>query len=699
MAFLQEARALQVSTPFGTGAIQMIGFEGGEEISRLSEFRLDLVSQRPDLDPAQIVGQNVTFAIVDEEANPRLFNGHVRRFSAGAVSGDGVRRYQATVVPWLWFLTQTTDCRIFQEQSVVEIVQQIFTELGFQDFDTSHVQGDHPQRDYCVQYRESDFDFVSRLLEEEGIFYFFEHANGKHTLLLADQAGAHGDVEHSPVDYPRSDHSTWSITPHLYSWETSLEFRTGKWAHTDFDFKSPRTKLLVDETGPIEIPRAKDYEAYDYPGEYERRSEGEPLARIRAQELVAEHHLIDATSTCDSFTPGGRFEIGSHRLASEEGRIYVIKKITHRAVDSEAYESLNLTLRDEQPPRYQNRIVCFPETIPFRPARITPRPVVRGCQTAVVTGPPGEEIYPDEFGRVKVQFHWDREGQYDDKSSCWIRVSQIHAGQGWGYMDLPRVGEEVIVDFLEGNPDQPIIVGRVYNGDNRPPYNLPEGKTRRGNKTKSYKDRGYNEMSMDDTPGQEQIRVNAQYDMNTNVNNDQTLDVGNNQSENVGVDRARTVGNNEEISVGVNRSVSVGTDHDESIGANQSIDIGSNQKLSIGNKQKVDIGSKQTVSIGKTKKETVGLMSHEMVGAMKTTNVGAVYSIISGAAMNTAVGFISCEEVGMTKKIIVGSKLEIVCGASKLVMESGGKVTIEGNEFLFSACGNVKINGSIIDLN
>jgi type VI secretion system secreted protein VgrG len=290
-----------------------------------------------------------------------------------------------------------------------------------------------------------------------------------------------------------------------------------------------------------------------------------------------------------------------------------------------------------------------------------------------------------------VQFHWDRYGKKDDNSSCWIRVSQIHAGSGWGYMDIPRVGEEVIVSFLEGDPDRPIITGRVYNAENMPPFSLPDGKTRRGNKTKTYKGSGYNEMSMDDTPGKEQIRIHGQYNMNTVVGNDLT--------EHVKVNRTRKVDNDEQVTVGNNKAVAVGTNHTEKVGSNQAVTVGSNQTTSIGANQTNTVASNQSNSVGMNKTESVGVMSNEMVGMMKTTNVGVAYSIISGSAMNTAVGFVSAEEIGMTKKIIVGSKLEIVVGASKLTMDAGGKVTIEGTEFLFSAKGNVKINGAIIDLN
>jgi type VI secretion system secreted protein VgrG len=324
----------------------------------------------------------------------------------------------------------------------------------------------------------------------------------------------------------------------------------------------------------------------------------------------------------------------------------------------------------------------------------------------------GQEIVVDDHARVKVQFHWDRYGKQDVDSSCWIRVSQTHAGKGWGVVDIPRKDEEVIVSFLDGDPDRPIITGRVYNGENQVPFGLKgagdnnKNKTRRGNTTKSYGGGGYNEMTMDDTDGQEQIRIHGQNNMDTTVQNDQTLTVNNN--------RTKTIANDETNSIGNNRSTEVAVDHTEKVGSDQ----------------KVTVGSKQSVTVGTMKNETVGMMSNEMVGIAKTLNVGAVYSVVTGA-MNTAVGYKMAEEIGFSKTVLVGSDyslkvgsdhsvkvgknyslnvsdavaveagdvVEIKCGASKLRLESGGKVTIEGTEFLFSAAGSVKINGSIIDLN
>ncbi len=694
MAFKQATRALQIMTPLGEDALQVIGFSGEEELSRLFHFELDLISMNPQILPEEIVGHNITFSFEYAEDKFRYFNGYVVKFAGGDVGPRERRSYRATVVPWLWFLTQTTDCRIFQDKTVVEIIEQTFQELGFTEYDISHIKGTHPTREYCVQYRESDFEFVSRLMEEEGIFYFFNHSNGMHRLMMADDASIYADCEEAEVDYPTDELATRDVRAHILSWEHAFEFRTGAWAHTDYNFKLPKTRLMVNEKTVMPFRNAKQFERYDYPGEYESKGIGTPLARIRMEELELEHNLVRGSSRCASFASGERFTVKRHRVRAEQDKSYIIKKIAHVAHEG-SYETGNA----DQETSYENQFECFPDSATFRAARTTPKPVMRGCQTAVVTGPPGEEIYPDEFGRVKVQFHWDREGQYDDKSSCWIRVSQMHAGKNWGYIDLPRIGEEVIVDFLEGDPDQPIIVGRVYNGENKPPFDLPAGKTRRGNKTKTYMGSGFNEMSMDDTPGAEQIRIHGQYNMDTEVQHDETHTIHNNRTKTVDIDEMMTIGKNQTLDVGINKTVTVGTDHRETIGSNQTIAIGVNQSTNV--------GTSQTLTVGSTKNETVGKMSNEMVGISKTTNVGAAYSIISGAALNTAVGFISAEQVGMNKstlvganyKISAGSKFEIVCGASKITLDSGGKITISGTEFNFSASGAVKINGAIIDLN
>ena len=705
----QSTRQMAVETPFGADVLLLRKFSGHEELSHLFEYELEMLSADDSLDPTQIVGQNVTWMLDQSGEDPRFFNGQVSRFRYSGQTDLGTT-YRATIVPWLWFLTQTRDCRMFQHKTTPDIIQQIFSDLDFTDFQLQ-LSASYETLEYCVQYRESDFNFVSRLMEEEGIYYFFKHENGKHTLVLSDQTETYFKLPDSEVEMADPDH-TGDLVDQITEWEHELAFRPGKWAQTDFNFKVPGNDLMSTAETRIPIPQAKNFEIYDYPGRFPHRGHGNSLTTIRMEEHEVDHNVVTGAATYRSLTPGGTFTVLRHRTQSEVGKEYVVRGIDIEASVGGSYD-VDLASAGEM--RFHCGFQSIPADVIFRPAFDTAKPRVEGPQTAIITGPPGEEIFPDEFGRVKVQFHWDREGKYDDNSSCWLRVSQTHAGAGWGMMDLPRVGEEVIVSFLEGDPDRPIITGRVYNGQNMPPYDLPSGKTRRGNKTKTYKGQGYNEMTMDDTPGKEQLRTNAQYNMNSNVNNDQTLDVGNNQSENVGVDRTRTVGSNESVTVGVNqtedvgsnRTTTVGANDSETVGSNQTVDIGSNQSISVGSNQSNTIGSKQSTQIGSIKHESVGMAANQMVGIAKATTVGVI--------KNEAVGLMSFEQVGLKKSTIVGTKygistgtnftleagtkIELKCGASKLCMDAGGVITIEGTAILMTASGPVKINGSVIDLN
>jgi len=692
MTLTQQNRFLGIATPLGEDTLLLTGFQGREEISRLFQFQLEMLSEKNDIRAKEIVGKNVTFQVKLADGSARYFNGFVSRFVAGDEDELGRRNYRADVVPWLWFLTQTSDCRIFQNKTVPEIVTQIFQDLGFSDFEMK-AQGAHKKWEYCVQYRETDFNFVSRLMEQEGMFYFFRHENGKHILVISDSKSAYVDCKEKQVAFPR-DTTGVAIEDHITAWEHRYEFRPGKWAQTDYNFETPSTSLMTNTPSVVKMSGMDKFEIYDYPGEYEQKSDGDGDTKLRIEELEAAHDVVQAASVCKTFTPGGKFTITEHKSESEQGKTYVVTMIQHQAREAMGYETGANVEWD-----YRNLFSCIPDSVSFRPVRSTPKPFVQGVQTAVIVGPKGEEIYTDKYGRVKVQFHWDREGKRDENSSCWMRVSQIHAGKGWGGIDLPRIGEEVIVDFLEGDPDRPIVTGRVYNAGCMPPFELPAEMTRSGMKSDTHKGSGYNEISMDDTAGKEQIRIHGQYNMDAVVEHDETHKVGNNRTKDIGVDEVMSIGNNQKLKVGVNKTVDVGTDHTETVGANQSVKVGSNQTVKVGANQATTVAANQSNTVGSAKTENVGMMSNEMVGFMKTTNVGVAYSIISGAAMNTAVGFVSAEEVGMTKKIIVGSKLEIIVGASKLVMEAGGKVTIEGTEFLFSASGNVKINGAVIDLN
>jgi type VI secretion system secreted protein VgrG len=520
MALNQEKRLLSLKTPLGENVLLLTSFNGREELSRLFEYRLQMISDNAKIKAADIVGKNITVGIDVPEGSPRFFNGFVNSFVAGDEDSNGRRNYFATMVPWLWFLTQTADCRIFQKKKVPDILEKIYKDLGFSDFEKSEIKGNHVEWDYCVQYRETDFNFVSRLMEQEGICYYFRHEDGKHTLVMGDQNGAFKDLPEKEVDYP-TDFASRAIEEHIKSWEHRYNFRSGKWAQTDYNFETPSTSLMAKTNTVVKLTGNTKYEVYDFPGEYADKSMGEADTKLRMEEEEAQHDIVEATSNCKTFSPGGKFKVREHRSGGEEGKTYVITSIQHSAHETLGYETGEASAFD-----YENSFTCIPDAVPFRPARITPTPIIQGVQTAVVVGPAGEEIYTDEFGRVKVQFHWDREGKKDENSSCWIRVSQVHAGKGFGAIDLPRIDEEVIVSFLEGNPDSPIITGRVYHAENMPPFGLPDSKVISGMKSNSTKGGGgYNEMIMDDTKGKEMVRIHAQYDMSTTVEHDDTLHV------------------------------------------------------------------------------------------------------------------------------------------------------------------------------
>lgn len=538
MALSQEARFLNLSTPLGDDVLLLTAFTGSEEMSRLFSYELEMFSDEPSINAADIVGQDVTFSVELADGSRRYFNGFVSRFVAGDESSERHRIYRAEVVPWLWFLTHTADCRIFQDKTVPDIIEQILSDLGFSDYELK-ISLNHKTWEYCVQYRETDFDFISRLMEQEGIFYFFRHEDGKHTMVIADHLGAYTDCPENQVDLP-FDTTGVAVTDHLSGWEHHYEFLPGKWAQTDFDFKKPRTSLMTRTNTIVDLPDVDKYEVYDFPGEYVEKSDGEMETRIRMEERETPQNVVHGASNCKTFTVGGKFTVRKHRVSDEEGKCYVITSIVHTATEEMPYETGAVGELD-----YKNTFACIPESVVFRPARITPKPLTSGVQTAIVVGPAGEEIYTDEYGRVKVQFHWDREGQGDENSSCWIRVAQNWAGEKWGVLFNPRIGQEVIVDFIQGDPDRPIITGRVYNAEQMPPYDLPDEQTKSTVKTRSSKggdSDNFNEIRFEDKKGAEELYIHAEKDRNDVVEN--------NHTQKVGVNQTIAIGNNQNLTVG-----------------------------------------------------------------------------------------------------------------------------------------------------
>ena len=694
----QDNRHIRIDTPLAPDTLLLESFDAEEVISQLFSIRARLLSENGDVAFGGIVGKPVTIRI-EATAGPRFFHGIVKRFRHLGVAEQNLYRYEAEIVPWLWLGTQSTNCRIFENISVPDILAEVFGAYPEADFEDG-LDDTYEPRIFCVQYRETDFQFVSRLMEEEGIQYFFEFENGAHRLVLADRPTRNLACPLQPTATLNELAPGSAPEEVVTSFSLEQQVTTERVVFRDYNFETPSETLQVDK-GPDHV-----LERYDYPGEYEVEPAGQRYALIRHQEQKAFEQIGMGSSFCRGLTPGFRFELTGHPAQGLNGT-FLLTAVRHSA--SEQY------FQRAQPSAYYNSFECIPHHTPFRPTRQTPRPRISGTQTAVIVGPNNEtsvkdeEIETDNHGRVKVHFHWDRRPE-GEGGSCWIRVSQAWAGTNFGGVFLPRIGQEVIVEFLEGDPDRPIVTGRVYNAAHMPPLELPGEMTKSTVQSRSTKQGGrdnWNGVTFEDTKGSEEFYLQAEKNKRVLVKNDRSENVGHDETISIGNDRTETVGNNEKITIGVDRTDDVGSNETITIGANQKITVNANRSETVLANEDVTVAANRShtinandslkVSSNQTRK--VGVTSNEMVGAAKTSTVGGAYAITVAGAMNTAVGLVAMEVVGLIKKIIAGSSIELVCGSSSIKLESGGKVTIKGTEFLFDSGGPVQVKGAPIDLN
>ncbi len=528
--FLFHCDALEGTT------LHVCEFSGHESLSRPFAFVIELVCDDPNVDLEAPIGQSarltLTGRLFDGATYPRYVHGVIERFvQIGA--GHRQSRYQATLVPALKRLAYTRNSQIFQKQSAPDVSIQVLRadKLG-DDQISALLHSNHGVRDYCVQYQESDLDFVQRLWEEEGIFYFFEHQRDVGKLILGDGGHAFSSLDRYPEVRLRDHHHLHEECLTEFRAESAL--RPGSTVLRDFRFEQP----TLDLEASADSDKFSDYKMYFFPGEYADPAMGRELAKLRLEELQCQKSRYVGSGSVRAMLPGYKFTLSGHRR-TDCNQEYLITSAWHKGTQPQA---LATERASQNAPSYTNRIECIPAAVPFRPQRSTPRPSIAGVQTAVVVGPAGEEIHCDEHGRVKVKFHWDRKPGRDDTSSCWIRVSQPWGGAGQGGMFIPRVGQEVVVQFLEGDPDRPLIVGRVYNGENPVPHGLPASKnisTIRSASTPG--GGGYNEIKFDDSKGKEELFVHAQFDLNEIVQHNHSTTVFANQSNHVHQDQSNTV--------------------------------------------------------------------------------------------------------------------------------------------------------------
>ncbi|MBF6649056.1 type VI secretion system Vgr family protein [Methylobacter sp. BlB1] len=602
MAVTQKNRKIQVFTSLGEDTLLFYQMHGREGLSEPFEYRVDLVSEDRAIDPKKILGEPIVIRLQMETGNWRYFHGYVSRFGQGS-DLNGLACYHVAVQPWLWFLTRTSNCRIFQNQSVPEIIKQVFQDHGFSDFKVK-LSGSYATREYCVQYRETDFNFVSRLMEDEGIYYYFSHEKDKHYLVLADSGNAHDPFPgYDSIPYHIDTGSTdRTRKDHIQAWSFTHEVQPGAYELTDYDFKKPKADLRVKALLMESHARAC-YELFDYPGRYTETGVGDNFVRQRIEEQHARFERGEGSGNARGLAVGCRFKLKEFPRQDQNREYLVISANYQLKLDE--YGSSGAAAGEDK--LFDCSFAVQDNKRPYRAPRRTPKPHVQGAQTAFVVGPAGEEIYTDQYGRVKVQFHWDRYGKADENSSCWVRVSQPWAGKSWGMIALPRIGQEVLVDFLEGDPDQPIISGRVYNDGSMPPYKLPDNAHISTIKTNSTKGGdGFNELRFDDKKGEEQVFIHAERNLDVRVKNDSLEWIGNERHlivkkdllEQIDGDRHSTIKGDSNAAVVGSLSLKVDQDLQEKVGMKHALDAGQEIHLKAGMNVVIEAGASITLKAG-----------------------------------------------------------------------------------------------------
>ncbi|MCP1453249.1 type VI secretion system Vgr family protein [Pseudomonas kilonensis] len=563
MLFNQATRLAKITSPLGPEVLLLKDMGGGEELGRLFNYELQLHSLDNAIDLNKLLGKPMCVSLQLDGGGERYFHGIVARCSQNVDQGQ-FASYQATLRPWLWLLTRTSDCRIFQNLTIPQIIKQVFRDLGFSDFEDA-LSRPYREWEYCVQYRETSFDFVSRLMEQEGIYYFFRHEQGRHVLVLADAYGAHtqapgyGSVPYYPKNEQQRERD------HIHDWHLAQEVQPGSLELNDYDFQRPSAHIDVRAAMP-RPHTAGDYPLYDYPGTYVQSQDGEHYARTRIEALQTLHEQVELAGNARGLGSGHLFSLTGFSR-QDQNREYLIVGARYY-ISQESGE----TGGGAPSAQFESSLTCLDAQKSYRPLATTHRPIVKGPQTALVVGPKGEEIWTDQFGRVKVHFYWDRHDQSNENSSCWIRVSQAWAGKNWGSVQIPRIGQEVIVSFLEGDPDRPIVTGRVYNAEQTVPYALPANATQSGTKSRSSKGgtpANFNEIRMEDKKGAEQLYIHAErnqdivveVDESHSVGHDRNKSIGHNETARIGQDRLRAVQRNDALVVGGTKSDSVATQY------------------------------------------------------------------------------------------------------------------------------------------
>ena len=711
--YTQLNRFISVTTPLGPDALLLVGFSGQEAISQLFHFQLDLMAEKTrQIQFDQLLGQKVSIEIIPHQSpTPLYLSGICSRVSQGERDAT-FTAYRMDVVPQFWRLTLSAQSRIFQQMTVLDILKEVLKDLDV----VYEIDGDFHPRDYCVQYRETDFNFASRLMEEEGIYYFFQHTADGDQMVVANIPDSHRDVPvQSTIIYEDvMGGERAGEEARIYDWEKSQELRAGKVTLWDHSFELPHKHLEAEKniqpsvqvgtvTHQLQVGGNDKFEIYDFQGEYAQRFDGvtpgggdragdlqkifednRRTTGIRMQEEALPSIQIQGASSCRNLLSGHKFRVQGLDLQFDGNGEYVLTSVQHSAHFSGDFRS-----GQGGEDVYNNSFTCIPAELPFRPQRTTPKPFVQGTQTAIVVGPDGQEIFTDKYGRVKVQFHWDRDGTWDGGSSCWVRVGHAWAGKRWGSMFIPRIGQEVIVAFQEGDPDQPIIIGSVYNAEQMPAYlgdgpdpNHPHNPNLSGIKTNTTLDGdGFNELRFDDTKDLEQVFIHAERNMDTRVKLDSMERVINDRHLIVGQEQdGQKMGEQREL-VHLDKHLNIKRHHTEKIEGNMFLTVGKGEES----------GGNQDIVIEKDKKELIEQNSHLHVKSGRMEKIDGSQSLTVGVDQE--------EKIGSKHTVDAGQEIHLKAGM-KVVMEAGMELTIKAaGGFIKIDPSGVTVQGTLVRIN
>jgi type VI secretion system secreted protein VgrG len=709
-------RTFIAHSPLGE-QLEFRSMEGSEQISRLFEFRVRLLSDSPSISAKSLLGKDMSIEIdlttEDAGSGKRFISGQVTQFTYIGRDGDSSLHIRRSCRPWLWHATRRSDFKIFQFKKAPDIIKEVLGKYGFSIEDK--LMGNYREWTYMVQYGESDFNFVSRLMEEEGIFYFFSHSNGSHKLVLADDIGSVSPLPNGPTTipyYPNSRAAHVHSEDFVDAWVYAEDIASGSFTADDYDFEKPNAFLDTYQQQPAGHSEDSRSKCMNGPVATPSMADGENYARIRIEQQKAQREIAQGEGNARNIAPGYLFTLSKYPR-QDQNKEYLIESAHYRFEEnvrrSDGAGGSGAAKRGgiDSGTTYRISFAVVPQSTAYRSQRVTPKPHTTGPQTAVVTGPAGEEIYTDEYGRVKVQFHWDRYGLRDENSSCWIRVSQTWAGANYGSMHIPRIGQEVIVDFLNGDPDYPIITGRVYNAMQTVPWDLPANKTMSGIKTHSSKGGASgdglkngpgdaNVLRFEDKAGQEQLWLHAQKDQLTEVEHDEDKWVGNDRRKTVDGHETNVIHKNRTETVDWNETITVHKNRTETVDWNETLTVHKNRDKTIDKNETDVIKKKWDITVGQIRMEKVGLLSTFNVGLVHSENVGLLHSSIVGGKRIEVSGVDKTEVVNGPRTTTVKSDTVTVEETQKITAK---KIELNASEEILLVCGasSIKLTPQLIE--